>query len=217
MIFKIEPFKDELAKYAYEEGMEELKRFWGINWIESTPNIILIKNRAEMDEFVGRKTENWMVGSAIASNSVRAVVVFGFENINSESVNHYDEIGYKALIKHEICHLFFGIASKGSGAPTWLKEGVSIYASGQLKTSFWKKPIRFDGFLDANKDNMMKAYGEGGFVVESLVNKFGKEKLIQIIKSLPDLSKHENFLEKFKEIYGFELSYEKINKLYLEN
>jgi hypothetical protein len=217
MIFKIEPTKDELVESAYMEGMEELKKFWGINWIKSTPNIVIVKNRADLDAYMGRKTENWLVGAGYGSKGLRGVVVLDYKNINQESINKYDEEGYKALIKHELCHLFFSIASNGVIGPSWLSEGISIYTSGQNDLKVWPKPAKFVGFLEANKEHMMKAYSEGGVVVELLVNKFGKDKILELVKALPGLAKYENFLEKFKEIYGFELTYEKINGIYLEN
>lgn len=79
----------------------------------------------------------------------------------------------------------------------------------------WKKPERFDGFLESSWGNLKKAYGEGGFVVELLISNFGKEKIIQLVKSLPELES-DKFGKKFMEIYGFELNYEEINKLYLK-
>lgn len=107
MIFKIDPVKDELVQSAYDEGMRTLNEFWGINWKVSTPCIIIVENRERMDELTGRKTENWLVGSAFGHKGIRGVAVLDFKNINNESLQKFDEVGYKALIKHELCHLFY--------------------------------------------------------------------------------------------------------------
>lgn len=192
--------------------MAEINEFWGINWVISTPSVIVVENRERMDQLCGKKTENWVVGSAFGSRGIRGVAVLDFKNINSESLQKFDAAGYKALIKHELCHLFYDTASKGVTGPNWLCEGVSIYLSGQTKLKIWNRPERFDGFLESGWENMKKAYGEGGFVVELLVNKFGKEKMILLVKSLSK-TEPEKFGEKFKEIYGFDLNYEGVNKL----
>ncbi len=214
MIFKIKPVEDKLAQSAYDKGMKELNEFWGINWIVSTPSIIVVEDRKQMDQLLGKKTESWLVGYAFGSKGIRGVAVLDFKNINDESIQKFDEVGYTALIKHELCHLFYNSVSQGVTGPNWLCEGLSIYLSGQTRLKVWKIPEKFDGFLESSWGNLKKAYGEGGFVVELLVNKFGKEKMIQLVKTLP---KAREFGEKFKEIYGFELNYEEINKLYLEN
>jgi hypothetical protein len=45
-----------------------------------------------------------------------------------------------------------------------------------------------------------------------LIKKYGKDHILQLIKSLWTISSKEEFFEKFKEIYGFELSYETLNR-----
>ena len=56
-------------------------------------------------------------------------------------------------------------------------------------------------------------YKESGFFIELLVNKFGKEKLLELIRRLPEINSEESFKKLFKEIYGFELSYGEVNRI----
>ena len=56
-------------------------------------------------------------------------------------------------------------------------------------------------------------YKESGFLIEFLVKKYGKKKLIKLIIELEKVSNKEGFKKLFKRIYGFELNYDKINKL----
>ena len=58
------------------------------------------------------------------------------------------------------------------------------------------------------------AYEEGGFFVEFLVNKYGKGKILDLVKSLPKMKSKASFEEKFKELYGLDLTYKDINKIY---
>ncbi len=215
MIFKIEPVQNDLIQSAYDDGMNVFNDFWGVDWTTNTPNIIVVNNRADFDGFVGRKTENWVGAMAIGTRpGDKKVVVFDFDKINVESIQKYTEPGYKELIKHELCHLFFNIVSKNSMSPIWLSEGSSICLSGQVKSK--PRPEKLDGFLESDREHMMKAYDEGGFVVEVLIDKFGKEKFIKLVASLSEIKANDDFSRFFEEIYGFKLEYKKINELFLQ-
>ena len=108
----------------------------------------------------------------------------------------------------------------GRSKPTWLTEGLAGYLSGQLK---WREaPKKFErslmfydwSKLDWNEKKDCKGfYPESGFMVKMLVEKFGKEKLLKLLKKIKgkDLSEKE-FKDKFKKNYGFDLNYEEINK-----
>jgi len=121
-------------------------------------------------------------------------------------------------MKHELNHLFYGIVSGGTPGPLWLREGLSTYLSGQTALGQWEKPAEFRGFIDSdsNEENKKYAYAEGGFVVELLVQKFGKEKVILLVKQLKTIKNLEGFKILFREIFGIELEYGVINELYLK-
>ena len=130
----------------------------------------------------------------------------------SSHKKHSDE-QYVASIKHELSHSFFRHVSKAKNVsfPKWLWEGVAIYTSGQLV--FKRKPTFFESFLEYYNSGGGKVYEESGFAVELLVNKFGKQKLLDLIKHLKDTENQEQFDGKFYEIYGIQPSYEEFNKL----
>lgn len=137
--------------------------------------------------------------------------VLNKNNFEKESNHNYSDEIYLKLIKHELAHIFFSKLSNGRNKPVWLSEGVSIYASNQLKNK--KKPEAFKNFLKFGEKKGKGVYEESGFVVELLVNKFKKEKLLNLIKNLSKANSEDSFKALFKEIYGFELNYENINKL----
>ena len=64
-----------------------------------------------------------------------------------------------------------------------------------------------------DKGGAAGVYEESGFVVELLVNKFGKTKLLKLIKTLHTTNSEKQFKKLFKDIYGFNLNYREINKL----
>ncbi|MBU1988607.1 MAG: hypothetical protein KKD94_03965, partial [Nanoarchaeota archaeon] len=56
-------------------------------------------------------------------------------------------------------------------------------------------------------------YEESGFAVEFLVETHGKKKLLALLKILKEKDTNEEFAGKFKEIYGFDLTYENFRVL----
>lgn len=198
MIFQIEPMENNELEQVYERAMEELGEFYGFTWGRNRPQIIILNDRKAIDKIKGTKTEPWLVGFAMRGS---IVYLLKKENFATESSHVYSDEKYAALLKHELAHLFFQIASKNQKAPVWLNEGVSLYLADQLK---WKKqPEKFESFLDFASNGGKGVYSESGFVIKLLVEKFGKEKLIELIKSPNEFSK----------IFGFDLTFEKINEL----
>ena len=56
-------------------------------------------------------------------------------------------------------------------------------------------------------------YSESGFVVEWLINKFGKEMVIGFLKVLPNVNSKYDFKKEFEEYFGLELDYKSFKEL----
>jgi len=69
--------------------------------------------------------------------------------------------------------------------------------------------LKFEDFLEFYGEKSKYVYRESGFAVEFLVDKYGKDKLLKLIRNLGD--NKEEFEKNFEEIYGFELKYENFN------
>ena len=202
MILKAKPIENKLIQDAYEEGMKIFSDFWGLNWIYNTPNIIVLESREDIDKAYGEKTQSWIRGWA-RNNTIH---LLDYYKMATESDHNDSKEEYQAMIRHEIGHLFITkIVKNTSEFPKWLNEGISIYLANQL--GYNTKPESFKGFLESSKENHKAAYVEGGRVVELLMNLFGKEKLVSFVKAGGDP-------ESFKNIYGFDITYENINSLY---
>lgn len=191
----------------YDRAMEELKDFYGINWNENTPSILLVDSRREFDILIGKQTEPWIVGTTLKYNEL---LLLSPESYEKESIHIYSDEEYFSLIKHELSHLFYTIFSKGA-PPVWLDEGFAIYSSGQLSTK--KKPKKLKHFLEYYSKVGEEVYSEAGFVVEALFKKYGKEKVLGFIKLLPKLKGEKIFKETFEKYFQLELSYESIGEL----
>jgi hypothetical protein len=190
--------------------MNKLNDFWKINWIENTPDIFVVGNRKQINLLQGKETSGELVGWAKNRN----IYILDFQKIETESSYKLTPEQYVALIKHELNHLFYGIVSDGAMGPLWLREGLSICLSGQTKNGQWQKPAEFKGFIDSEGKNKKYAYAEGGFVVELLINKFGKDKVVQFVKEMKGVNSEEEVGVKFKEVFGIDLTYEALNDLY---
>lgn len=195
------------VKGFYHKAMKELIDFYGINWIENMPVIYLVGSRKDFDIISGYKTDDWVVGRALGYNKL---LLLSPESYEKESRHKYSNEEYYSLLKHELSHLFYIIFSQGKG-PIWLDEGFAIYTSNQLSTK--ERPKEFKNFLKYYSYEDEKVYSKAGFVVEGLINKYGKEKAIGFLKVLPNVNSEDDFKNEFEKYFGLELSYKDLQVL----
>jgi hypothetical protein len=202
MIFSVKSKKDKKLEIIYEKSMKELNEFFKFGWVRHTPKIIIVPDRKTIDGLFGGKTEPWLVAWADG----RKIYVLDKNKFGKESKHKYSDIEYAQLIKHELAHAFANAYSKCTYyEPTWLSEGTAIYLSGQLTTT--KKPDKLKEFLKYYSEIVPAIFQESGFAIEYIVKKYGKEKLLKLIKSQKSVNSKEEFNKVFKEIYGFKPEY----------
>jgi len=209
MIFEIKEKKDKQLTSMYEKSMKELDSFYKLNWKYNTPRIILLKNRAEIDNLKNKKTPSWLVSWAEENN----IYLLNGNNYEKESSHKYSKETYFRLLKHELSHLFFEIVSKANTMNQfiWLNEGVAGCLSEQYKEK--NKPKKLKKFLDQYSDWKGDAYNESTYAIKSLKDKFGDEKLLSLIKSLSQVKSKNDFENLFKKIYGSLPTYSFFNKI----
>lgn len=202
MILEVRPKKDEFLKKIYEESMNELDEFFQLNWKRNRPNVFLMEDRNTINAFRGGKAPDWVTGWVFGNN----ICVLSNKNFEKESSHKYSDKRYKGLIKHELAHSFTKVFAGFGGRPKWLWEGIAIYLSGQLKSK--TTPEKLSNFLTFHEAGAMEGvYKESGFAVEFLVEKYGKEKLLSLLKLLREKDTPEQLAKKFREVYGFDLDY----------
>ncbi|OGD69683.1 hypothetical protein A3I18_00995 [Candidatus Campbellbacteria bacterium RIFCSPLOWO2_02_FULL_35_11] len=219
MIFELKQKKDKFLDKAYKDSMKELNDFYGINWTRNTPKIFIVNSREDkalLKEDMGNGSADWTVGW---TPTIDTVFVMNRLKIKTETSHKkgYTKEQYKSLIKHELSHLFFKILVKGGFRPVWLWEGVAIYTSEQDR--FKKRLEEFKQFLNfydshMSEDGKTSVYYESGFFVEMLVEKFGKKKFLNFLKSLQKVKNRKEFDNLFFKTYKFKLNYKEINKSY---
>lgn len=208
MSLKIELIEDEFVNKIYKESVDDLNKFYGINWVHHLPVVIVVKDRKSIDLLKGEKTEPWLVGWAEGNK----VFILDHNNFATESNHEYSPATYHSLLKHEISHTFYRILSQGNMKPVWLCEGVAIYTSGQNKE---KRLVEcFTEFLNFHENGGERVYFESGFAVELLVKEFGKEKLLNLIKRLKSAISKKDFTTLFIRVYGIKPTYKEFNKLF---
>lgn len=199
--------KNEKVKAFYDKAMKELIDFYGINWIDNAPVIYLVDSRIDFDIVSGSKTESWVVGKALDYNKL---LLLSPESYERESIHKYSDDEYYFLLKHELSHLFYTIFSQGKG-PVWLDEGFALYTSGELVTK--KRPESFRNFIKYYFHEDKDVYAEPGFVVEGLIKKYGKEKVLSFLKLLPNMKDEKGFNRGFKDYFEMNLDYPSIQEL----
>ena len=185
----------------YDKAMKELIQFYGINWIDNTPVVYVVDSRKDYNTMAGHSTEDWEVGKAYDDNKLLLLSPNSYER---ESRHKYSDNEYYSLIKHELSHLFFNIFSR-SGEPLWLNEGFAIYVSDQLGRK--KRPKVFKNFLKYYSNEDKGIYEEVGFVVEGLIKRYGKEKVVGFLRGLCNINSEDSFKKEFEKYFGIELGY----------
>ena|SRR3989344_4336815 len=206
MIFKLNPGKDSFLENIYNDAIKKLNLFYGLKLGKSVIEIIIIKDRKTIDMLKGKKTERWLVGWANGTS----VYILDRKNYEKDSSHKYSDEKYAALMMHEMAHIFLKFFANSSYKPIWLDEGMSIFLSEQNK--FKKKPEKFVKFLECYDKHESDVYDEAGFAVEVLIKKFGKGKLLELIKGLKKINSRNGFEKLFKRKYGFEINYKEINQ-----
>lgn len=209
MIFELKIKKDKLIEKTYKKSMKELGEFFKINWIRNTPKVIIVKTRKEIDKLKGYKTPGWIIAWA----NMGTIYLLDPKSYKKESSHVYSEKKFVKTIKHELCHLFFGIATKANNHDQfiWFNEGVAGFLSEQYKDK--PKPKKFEKFLSQYSTWKEKPYNESSHAVKYLAKEFGKAKLLELIKSLSTVKSEKDFNRLFKKIYGSNPTYRFFNKL----
>ncbi len=130
------------------------------------------------------------------------------------------EIYLRHELSHSLLHQHSGII-RASQYPAWLLEGIAVYSSNQMGTSWYPSKdetynyIRSGNFMPpeyfkTSKEEQIKLnvkyrntfmYSEFACIVDYLAEKYGRDKLILYMKKLTTNTNHDKV---FKEVYGIE-------------
>jgi hypothetical protein len=166
------PFKDRFDIYIYP-NRHLIDSTWQIDW--------------KMPEF---KSECWMVASGVASKL--DLISPKYWIVESCEHDYQDTLQTQNLITHELVHVYHGQLNQSPDFSDmtgldWFVEGLAVYASGQcdsirlgeIKHELFDNTIQMDlkRFWTGNL-----RYGLSGSVVMYIDHKFGRKRLIELLK-----------------------------------
>lgn len=173
------------------------------------PSVVFVNSRREIDKIWGRKTERWL--TAWVKNDKIFILP---PNVYLKESSHKDINHFWQTLKHEYCHLYFKKMT-GINYPKWLNEGLACYLAGQTK----KPPAEEEALRIFNyyrKPNW-QIYKTAYFWVKLLIEKFGREKLLKLIKRLNPQMTKKQFTKNFYQIYKFQFLKEGFGKIFNQN
>lgn len=202
-ILQSKRFSKKLEEFI-KTTKRELENF--LNYEAGYPLIFFINSRKEMDLIWGKKTEKWFVGAS-KNNSI---YIFDPKVFASESTHKKDE--FWQVFKHEYFHVYFAQITKGH-FPRWLNEGLACYFSGKklvLKDGDRKNLLNIFIYYEGSDKGL---YAVGQFWVEYFIKKFGRGKMVELIKNTATVKNSRQFASLFNRIYGFKFNKSSFTKL----
>lgn len=189
-----------------EENTRKFANFWGISPCPS--KVVIAQTRDDFNRLVGvTSSPLWLVGTFLNNDPPRIILLHP-EIVAKEGVHKYGDM--EGVFIHELVHAIFRKIYPFS-QPRWLNEGIAIYLAGQLPKAkydlefFLQKgnfPLCLSTKIQWNKYRKFGAYGISGKFVEFLIKKFGREKLVILVKTrIPTKYTESYFLEHFQETY----------------
>jgi len=206
MVFRVESISDDDLDKLLDNFIIELEPFFGITWKWNRPSIFLVEDRNTIDLIKGNKTPSWLVGWS----SGKDIFILSKKSFEKESCHEYSYEEYSMLLKHELVHCFCNVVFPWMQKPLWLMEGIAVYLSGQYKTK--EKSEKFEEFLGYVDKGGERLYAESGAAVDILVDNFGWENVVELIRGLKNVGSSEDFEVLFQGIFGFEACYEEFNR-----
>jgi hypothetical protein len=149
--------------------------------------------------------QEWTGGAAYSGYDTIAI------GISTSSLNWG-----KRVIAHELSHIVTHQMTYNpyNGLPTWLDEGLAMYAEGALEASFASslgRAITTDSLISvrslaspfsAISGLAIQSYAESFSIVEFLISQYGQDKMLTLLNTFQEGSGWDSALVK---VYGFDM------------
>jgi len=180
----------ELVRSAIDTCWDKVAESVGAN-AESPP--VRVRVAASLDEFrnfAGEHDKTWIVGLASGSGSL---IVLKPPRLVRDPLK-----SFRQTVRHELTHIMLSRASNLQNMPRWLNEGVAMRVSGEMaRKSEWiisRAVLRgavipldeLDERFPAAHERASLAYAESLKAVNYIVEQYGDEALLELIRSLRD-------------------------------
>ena len=184
-------------------GLERLEQDTGIV-LEGDIQIFIYGDTEDMRQAL-LYTQEWVGGVAFIDYGVVLIGV---------PPNQADTWGV-TTVRHELAHLVtdqFAQSCVGGSRPTWLNEGLSVYAEGEPSADVLSDiesginedafhPVRsLNGAFPARGTEASMAYSQSYSLVAYLLDTYGQERMQQFLSTLAEAVGYDAALE---QVYGF--------------
>ncbi|MCB8950400.1 MAG: hypothetical protein H6650_00145 [Ardenticatenales bacterium] len=184
-------------------GLERLQGEMGIEWGEEV-QFFIYGNSDDMREAV-LYVQDWAGALAFADYGV---ILMGVAPSQLESWG-------KPTVAHELAHLVvgrFGWSCVGGSRPTWLEEGLAVFAEGEPSATVRADiargiaedaflPVRsLNGVFSAHTEDAGISYSQSYSLVAFLLQTYGQEAMRQYLRALADGDTYDQALQN---VYGF--------------
>lgn len=151
---------------------KEVSDFFGLSLIGI--DVYLIESRSEYDKLSKKKSEDWMVGFT------KGNTVYILDSEKFETNSSHPRSDFEPVLKHEITHIYnHKLNSKNLAC--WLDEGTACYVAGQNKKTP-KDAVTLNVLKEYHKHGGERVYGIGRYMVDQIIQHYGKEKLIELVR-----------------------------------
>jgi len=209
MIYKLQYSQSPSIESILKDASLKLKRFFGMTLKPGFPRLILVPDRRTIDRLRGNRTKAWVVGWVDDGQNIFMLKQSAFPRHSSHpsSKSHFS-----SLLVHELVHVYTLELTKNSPAvPAWVLEGLAVYLSGQ--NTHLQRPKRFRYFLKKFEDYPAEIYSEAPFAIEALIKRYGRKRLLSLLRALASAKNGRDFIEAFHKSFGFRPTYRNIAPL----
>ncbi len=172
-------------------------------------SIQIANSEEEFKKLAGKFYDLWVKG---VSKEGKIVIIRNFKLYDECYKKFGGTPNFEMVLTHEINHIFSKQLFLYKG-PYWFTEGLAMYVANQIpgktyhkKVNFSKEKIKYYLFYRLLMKKLSdEMYIPQYFAVKYLVDNYGKESLLQLIRMYEESMKKINYEENFKKIFG--LSY----------
>lgn len=189
---------------AAQEALSRLQSGTGVE-TESPVRIFMYRSKSDMQAAISSRSETYDA----------ATVTLGMAMGDDTIVILSTAASAEETVAHELSHIVVGryTANPLGGLPTWLDEGLAMYAEGELRGSNQSdldRAIRNNTLISVRSLSAYPGdpgqvdlfYGECYSVVKFLIDTFGAEKMDLLLQTFKGGIYQEDALQ---EVYGFGL------------
>lgn len=203
--FKLQPIYDKKVFKLMKDTKKELDAFFGVDY--RLPKVFFIESRSDFDAVCGRKTEDWVVG-----HTNDGVFFITHPEVYTKISNHKNQSGWIKTFRHEMNHIWYD-RLMGSPFPFWLAEGLAMYFAGQKPYKAGIDTLLKIVKIEKEKEWRTLLYKLGGYWVYFLIDNFGKEKMMRLLKEIRKDKTMKNLKDSFYKIYKYKFTKTDLKKL----